>query len=98
MVWAAGRDNRRLSGHPLSEGLFKLRWRRFDFVLVSVPSGLITAITVVPAIGSGRRHGAGRPWPWPLSMLPCLQGFCDPPKLRCQVDQLCEQFDGLNVA
>ena len=55
MVWAAGRDNRRLSGHPLSEGLFKLRWRRFDFVLVSVPSGLITAITVVPAIGSGRQ-------------------------------------------
>ena len=35
--------------------LFKLRWRRFDFVLVSVPSGLITAITVVLAIGSGRQ-------------------------------------------
>ena len=30
--------------------------------------------------------------------LPCLQGFCDPPKLKRRVDQLCEHFDGLDVA
>lgn len=31
-------------------------------------------------------------------LLPCLQGFSDPPKLKCRVDQPCEYFDGLNIA